>query len=797
MTSAFFGKMRGDLKSMAGRLALLGLAVGIGVFVLAGIAGTASTLLREMARSYEDTFPATATLALGKPVDPAWAASLSGSMGIVDARAGGSHQVRFLDGRDQWQPMLIFIVPDLRNNRIARVFPQGGTPWPPRPGAIALERTAFATFALRSDRPIRLRLTDGSERSCMPETVVHDPGVAPAYQERTAYAYIEARTALEWGLEPFDQVKVRFDQSLTWEEARSHAGELALELGKRGVEVREVQVPPVYRHPHQGILTTLLVILGAFGALTILLCSLLVSNSVNAFVARERRWIGVMKTLGASPGRILALTLAPVLLLGLGAVIWSVPLGILASKGVSTLIADLLNFSLRDPSVQWWAWGLPLALGLLAPLSMALFPANKAQRITILAALSDAGTEGDRFPDRTGWWARVLTRASPTFAMAWRNVMRKKRRFFLSLLLLGIGGGLFMTAFNLGRSWNSLLAESFASRRMDFQLRIIGLAGDRVLEGLRNSTRGIRSIERWNSISVAVADGEGIPLESTYPDEAHGSFRAFGIGGPTSMVAFPLIAGRWSTRADEAVLNRSAALRFPLIRIGDSFSLIVAGVPRSFRLAGIVRELGQAAVYVDSARLEEFSLNAEYRTELLVALDPSSDKSASKRSVEGWLSRERIPVEVLIDNREFVMAGGEHFGLLIGIILVLGAITGCVGWLGIASLLSLAVTERRREFGILRSVGGTPRNLLFGIMSEAALMTVLGAVTAMILSVPLAFGLGTFLGNLSARMPLPLVVDFPMALLWLAISLPAGVLASLGAGLRAATTPIRETLNYR
>jgi putative ABC transport system permease protein len=797
--SAFFSKMRGDLKSMSGRLVLLGLAVGIGVFVLAGIAGSASTLIREMQRSYEDTAPATATLELKGSVDPSWASSLAPAMGMLDARAGGSYQVRFLDGNDQWQPMILFIVPDLQNNKIARVFPKAETQWPPRVGNLALERTAFSTFNLKPDRAIHIRLANGSEHVCLPESVVHDPGVAPAYQERTAYAYIEAATARAWGLEPFNQVKVRFDQSMTWDEARRRALELSSDLGKQGFNVLDVQVPPVHRHPHQGILMTLLVILGAFGLLTILLCSLLVSNTVSAFIAKEKRWIGVMKTLGAPPGRITALTLAPVLLLGLGAVIWSVPLGLFVSKSVSSTIADLLNFSLRDASVQWWAWGVPVAAGLLAPLLIALFPAREAQRITILAALSDAGTEGERFPDKPGRWARFLVRSNPTIALAWRNIMRKKRRFALSLLLLGVGGGLFMTAFDLSASWKSLLAESFASRNMDYQIRLIGAPSDDALTRLRTTTPEIRKIEVWNSISVATTGDGGVPLESTYPDEAHGSFRAFGIAGGTSMVAFPQIAGQWSTKGEDAVLNQSAALRFPRIAIGDPFTLIAAGVPRTFRLAGIARELGQAAVYVDASQLAELAELAEsagYRNELLIGLDASMDKAAARKSIEAWLDRERIPVEVLIDNREFVLAGGEHFGLLIGIILALGAVTGCVGWIGIASILSLAVTERKREFGIMRTIGATPRSLLFGIMSEAALMTVLGSLTAVILSIPIALGLGAFLGNLSARMPLPLVVNLPMSLLWLAVSLPAGILASLGAGRRAATISIRETLNY-
>jgi putative ABC transport system permease protein len=796
VTSAFYAKMRGDLKSTSGRLVLLGLAVGIGVFVLAGIAGSASTLMREMKRSYEDTLPATATLELKGSVDPAWAESLAGTEGILDARAGGSCQARFLDGRDQWQPMLIFIVPSLRDNGIALVFPQGASPWPPRTGNIALERTAYSTFDLKPDRKLRLRLPDGSERECLPETVVHDPGVAPAYQERTAYAYIEPATARAWGLEPFTQLKLRLDQGLDWRAARSRALELAKAIERSGFEVLEIQVPPVHLHPHQGILMTLLVILGAFGLLTLLLCSLLVSNAVSAFIAKERRWIGVMKTLGASSRRILALTLVPVLVLGLEAVAWSVPLGLIASRSLSSTIADLLNFSLRDASVQWWAWALPIAAGLLAPLALAFFPARKAQRITILSALTDAGTEGERFPERRGGWARFLARMNPSLAMAWRNVMRKKRRFALSLLLLGLGGGLFMTSFDLGRSWKALLAESFASRRMDYQIRIPGTPKAESIARLANSLREIDRIELWPSLPAATAGGESIAVEATYPDEAHGSFRAFGIAGRTSMVAFPLLSGSWSTAGDDAVLNPGAALRFPCIKVGDRFDVVIAGESRSFRFAGLVKEFGQAAVYVNAARLAPFAGSGEYHEELLVALRRGADKAAAKRSIESFLAREKIPVELFIDNREFTIGGTEHISLLIGVILALGIVTGFVGWIGIASILSLAVTERGRELGIIRSIGGTPRGLLFGIMAEAAWMTVLGALTAVLLSIPIALGLGSFLGSLSLRMGLPLVLDIPMALLWLAVSLPAGALASLGAGRRAATIPIRETLHY-
>ena len=796
MKTAFWGKVLGDLRSMSGRLILLGFAVGIGVLVLSAITGTASTLLREMDRSYEDTVPATATLEFKEPVDADWAESLIGKYGIIDSRAGGTFQARFQDGNGQWQPIVLFVVPDLVKNRIAIVRQQNNSPWPPRVGGIALERTAFPAFKLTQGQSLQLIFSDGTMRAVPLETMIHDPGVATAYQERTAYAYVDAATARFFELEPYHQLKVRFNQSLTWKQAKAGALDLAMELQKTGMTVSRIEVPPVHKHPHQSIITSLLIILGAFGVLTILLCSLLVSNTVNAMIAKEKKWIGVMKTLGASPLRIMILTMAPVAALGILAVSWTVPLGICASKSMSIAIANLLNITIKDTSSQWWAIFIPLSTGFLLPLVITLFPARKALKITILEALSDVGTEHSRFTTEPGPLARFLAQRNPVLALAWRNALRKKSRLILSILLLGIGGGLFITAFNLGTSWKNALAASLAARKMDFQIRLVATPSTDLTHRLADAVPEIQALETWRSIPVTTACDGNIPVEATYPDEAHGSFRAFSMSDDTAMFAFPLLHGRWAPGKGEVVLNQSAALRFPNARTGDSITLLIGGKRRQLTLVGIVKEFGQAAAYLEKNAITEFSTSKNYRTELLVKLYSSSQKDDAKKNIEKWMIQNKLPVEVLIDNREFTIAGSKHFELLISLILILGMVTGLVGWLGIASILGLAVTERRKEFGIIRCIGGTPQSILRGIIAEAGVMTVLGAVTAVIISLPISAGLGAFLGNLTAKSPLSLSVNIPMVGLWLALSLPAGMMASLGAGFRAARIPVRETLQY-
>lgn len=769
---------------MLGRLVVLGFAVGVGVLVLTAITGTASSLFREMANSYEATLPATATLKASAPVPEAVAHRLIGGS-VIDASLADSVSARFLDGDGRWQPMVLFVVPDLTSSRIARVFPEPGTPWPPAVGALALERTAVTTFHLATDRGLEIRI---GERQVVsgPLSVVHDPSVAPASQERTAYAYVEEATARGWGLEPFHQVKVRLDQSLAWEGARAEAIRVGALLQDQGIVLTEIEVPPVHQHPHQGILMTLLFILGSFGALTVVLCSLLVSNVIAALIARERRWIGVMKTLGASSTHILVLFLSPVVFLGVLAVVWSVPLGLLLSGETTTAVGNLLNLRITDLSVGWWSWALPVFCGLALPLLMALGPVSRAMRLTILESLSDIGTGRQSFaPSRTRGW--VVTNIPPTLKMAWRNAWRKKGRLALSLLLLGIGGGLFLTAANLSLSWKNLIAESLEGRKMDVQIRVEGFHEN---WGLSSQALGPgTTLETWASLPATVV-GDQVPVEATYPDEAHGSFRLYALPQDTAMIAYPLQRGRWLAGPGEVVLNQGALARFPGARPGSAVVITAGGQARTYTLVGVVQEVGQASAYVTP---EPWPVTADYRTEILVKLGAENSAQAKAR-VEGWLADQNLVVDLVLDTAEYEIAGTEHFGLLITVILLMGLGTGFVGWLGIASILGLAVIERRREFGIVRSIGATPGDLKTSIVAEAVLMTALGTLASLAIAYPITAGLGAFLGGLSLRTAIPVSVDWPLAGLWLVVSITAGVLASLNAGSKASQITIRETL---
>ncbi len=791
-SSAFAAKIARDLSSGWARLVLLGFALGAGVFVLTLVSDSASVLLREMSRNYEETDPASATFELSTPVEAESLAILKSTRGVEKVQAAQSLRLRVLDARGHWQPLLIFVTDSLVDTGIARVAPVEG-PWPPSPGNIAWERTALPTFGWKSGDRVQLRTQDGQVLSTTIETVVHDPAVAPAYQERTAYAYAEPATIANWGLSSFDQIKIRTDQSLDTPGIRRLSASLANDIAASGQEVKEIQVPPAHRHPHQGILSTILLVLGIFGLLSIVLSSLLAANAVASFLAREKRSIGILKTLGLPGMAIQALVLIPLACTGILATALGLPLGLVAAPALTRTVAELLNFSIASPTPASWAVILPFLLGLLVPLALGLPLALRAQRLSIVEALNDQGTEKTRFAGAKG--ARISGRRFAVLEMSLRNAVRRKKRLVLSLLLMGMGGGLFLTATNLTLSWRTNLKESLAARKFDYQLRLGSQPSSEDIARLRVAVPDIDSLELWRSLPVSSVSREGVAVDITYPDEAHGSFRAYAVPNDTAMLRFPLMKGSWRRNPGEVVLNQSAMARFPGTRIDDTVRLSLGGVIRDFRLRGVVKELGQAAAYLDPAEWKNFLPGSEDRTELVLSLAGRTDQASVQAHLAVWTEERNLPLEVLVSSQEYQVGGTEHFSLLITLILFMGLITGAVGWLGVSSMLSLAVVERRREFGILRSIGATPGILVGSLLAEATAMLVLGFAAAMLLSLPLSGALGDFLGRLSSQTPLPIVVNAPMAGLWLFLCIAGGLGASAIPAVGASRQTVRDTFN--
>ena len=78
-------------------------------------------------------------------------------------------------------------------------------------------------------------------------------------------------------------------------------------------------------------------------------------------------------------------------------------------------------------------------------------------------------------------------------------------------------------------------------------------------------------------------------------------------------------------------------------------------------------------------------------------------------------------------------------------LIVMSAIVGGVGGLGLMTTMSLNVLERRREMGVMRALGATPRIVWLMIVAEGIVIGVLSWTIAALLAWPVSKVVGDLL----------------------------------------------------
>jgi putative ABC transport system permease protein len=127
---------------------------------------------------------------------------------------------------------------------------------------------------------------------------------------------------------------------------------------------------------------------------------------------------------------------------------------------------------------------------------------------------------------------------------------------------------------------------------------------------------------------------------------------------------------------------------------------------------------------------------------------------------------------------------------LLVLLTALASLALLAGAVIVANAVALAMLERRREIGIMKSLGFASRSVLAQVLFENALLGILGGVAAVAVVVLATTLLGRFVFQTSFDVPLPLA---------LAIVVGSGLLAAGVAGLVAwAPTRVRplEVLRY-
>ncbi len=149
---------------------------------------------------------------------------------------------------------------------------------------------------------------------------------------------------------------------------------------------------------------------------------------------------------------------------------------------------------------------------------------------------------------------------------------------------------------------------------------------------------------------------------------------------------------------------------------------------------------------------------------------------SSDQPVEGAATLEDIRTEVLTPDRLNTLVFGG-----------LAAVALAIAVIGVAGVLAFSVSGRTREFGIRLAVGAQPRHLLMGVVTEGAIMAVVGVVTGAIFGYALTRVASSYFPSLQMPSALPVVSS-------VIVLLAAAVIASMFPAARAARVDVTEAL---
>ena len=227
-----------------------------------------------------------------------------------------------------------------------------------------------------------------------------------------------------------------------------------------------------------------------------------------------------------------------------------------------------------------------------------------------------------------------------------------------------------------------------------------------------------------------------------------------------------------------------------LTRIGSWSSSVVFSIRNSFRrrarLALTLLTLTAAGLFFLSA------LNI--RASLIYTFDRMFAAKRVELTASLTKPEEIEKVDKALSNSRF--AYDEHMLMIYVFLIVMSVIIGGVGGLGLMTTMSLNVLERRREMGVMRAIGATPKTIWLMIVAEGVVIGILSWIIAALLAWPVSKVLGDLLVRAMFRSGMDFTFEPLGLLIWILVSISLSAAASFLPAWKASRVTVREALAY-
>jgi putative ABC transport system permease protein len=513
--------------------------------------------------------------------------------------------------------------------------------------------------------------------------------------------------------------------------------------------------------------------LAGFGVFVMLAAAIVVLGSMASRVVARRRDIGLLKAVGVTPRQVTAAVLVAHALVAAVGVVLGWLLGGLVSGVLQLRTGEILG----ETGTSFPFARLVVALVVVEAIVLAaiVVPAWRTGRLATTAALAPAT------PRRThrSRLARLGEHVGlgPVGTSGLRDAFARPARSLFTVLALTVA----IVAVIVSLGVNRTIADAFDdSAKTGDPYDVIVQGPDREPDAaqIERALDGSDGVASWFTITQR---------KGTIGDA---SYLTRGLGGDVERAGYVVEAGRLP-RADGEALAGYGLLQELDVEVGDEVTLRIGGEPATFRIVGWYRDTedtGQVLMFPFAAlqRLEPDAGPDAYFAHVADGTTSETVAAALQRELTGAA---QVTVNDSANSSE-IDAFRTTFWLFTLLVLV-------VAFANLGSTLLLAVRERSRDLGVLRSVGFTPRQVLAVTAVGAAVLAGIAGVVGVPLGL-LAFD--ALIGVIGASAGIGPEIGVAPAPLVLVLVVPAVVVAAAllgtGATRRAATAEVSDLVRY-
>jgi putative ABC transport system permease protein len=570
---------------------------------------------------------------------------------------------------------------------------------------------------------------------------------------------------------------------------RTHgATVLAVFPPERGVPLEQLR----------GIFSLVRILVGV----ALLLAAILLLNTIGSLVSEQTAVIGTMKALGATRARIARGYLTTVVLYSALATPVGIAAGVVAGRYLADRLAASIPLATGPFVLSPTVIGTGLAVGFGVPLVAALLPLWQGTRISVREALAAWGVTSVE-AGRTGAVAALLAgrpgRIPQTVWLGLRGLLRRPSRAALSIATVATAAIAFLVVQSMAASVTGSIASVWGNLDADVEVYAGESNSYSQITSALTSVSNVDAVERVGWLGAQTAWGK---------------VAVWGVEPDSGLYRRQLTSGRWFTSSDHDVVlvGDQLAARSGL-RVGSTLPLTgPGGTERSgWTVIGTIREsvddlsqVGAAVAPVnqvyelggaDPATIDGYTnrvlIRAVNRSPAAVDRLTRDVDAAGRTAADG---RSGPIAEVFTFNDE-VVRHQRNFTPLYVLLLAMAVVVAAVGVLGLADALGTSVAERRKDIGLMRTLGAGGRQIAMVFWIEGLALSTLAWLLAAAAGVPLAY---LFVGLFQRRI---MHIDFhldPWAFaVMLAVTLAIATVASVAPALRAASLRAVDLLRYQ